>query len=259
MPVCIVMSASANLTEGIAMVVNYIAKAKTEGYPHRVLWLVPHHALSAEAFKGMVAAGVEVEVWRGRDADDPNSTDPKTGNPYQMCRDTEAVNDANAVGAEVDKTVCGTLTGAHCPFLATCAYKAQRDACETADVVIAAHNVLFTPLARSVLDGVGLVIVDEGFWSKGIFGDLRHQPACFVSRPCQLSRPRKACTRYHGDSMARRPLQNDHHKEALSLNEHNFLTAAQLGGITENDAKRAARFEYRRKVDVQMRAGYAPG
>jgi putative DNA primase/helicase len=244
-------------TEGIAMVANYIAKAKTEGYPHRVLWLVPHHALSAEAFKGMVAAGVEVEVWRGRDADDPNSTDPKTGNPYQMCRDTEAVNDANAVGAEVDKTVCGTLTGAHCPFLATCAYKAQRDACETADVVIAAHNVLFTPLARSVLDGVGLVIVDEGFWSKGIFGDrdisLHALSADLVSYPVlEKHAPDITATAWLED------LCKTVTKEALSLNEHDFLTAAQLGGITENDAERAARLEYRRKVDVQMWPGMPP-
>ena len=56
-----------------------------------------------------------------------------------------------------------------CPFYDTCHYQAQKAPAKKADVVFAAHEVLFHR-CQALGKDFGLVVVDEGFWQDGITG-----------------------------------------------------------------------------------------
>ena len=85
-----------------------------------------------------------------------------------MCRNIEAVKAALKIGAEVESTVCKHKE-ARCPFYETCHYQAQKAPAKKADVVFAAHEILFQ-MAKALGKNFGLVVVDEGFWQDGITG-----------------------------------------------------------------------------------------
>jgi hypothetical protein len=103
---------------------RFVLEAKQRGLPHRVLYLVPTHALGDEARRRM-PAGVSTALWQGRTA-----TQPQTGEP--LCRNLEAVEAALKLGADVEQTACRKGSGANaikCPLYETCAYQVcrQRD------------------------------------------------------------------------------------------------------------------------------------
>ena len=64
------------------------------------------------------------------------------GTDEPMCRNLEAVEAALKIGAEVEKAACKHKE-AHCPFYETCHYQAQKAPASKADVVFAAHEILF--------------------------------------------------------------------------------------------------------------------
>ena len=80
----------------------------------------------------------------------------------------EAVKAALKIGAEVEKTVCKHKE-ARCPFYETCHYQAQKAPAKKADVVFAAHEILFQ-MVKALGKNFGLVVVDEGFWQDGLTG-----------------------------------------------------------------------------------------
>ncbi|WP_143275310.1 hypothetical protein [Bradyrhizobium canariense] len=136
---------------------------------YRVMFLVPTHRLAEEASgKLMVvfgAHGISTAIYQSREA-----KDLKTGEP--LCRNIEAVKAAQSIGADVHKTCCdnGKIT---CRFFRSCAFQAQREKAKFADVVFAAHELMFVTLNRFGKDTFGLVIIDEGFSLKGILQDAR--------------------------------------------------------------------------------------
>ena len=153
---------SEQLRQGIA---RFVGEARRQQLPHRVLVNVPTHRLADEA-RGRMPDGVTTAIWQGR-----NGT--KLGTDEPMCRNLEAVKAALAVGAEVEETACRKARRGHepilCPFYGTCAYQAQKAVAREADVVFAAHEIMFQvpkPLGKNF----GLVVVDEAFWQDGITG-----------------------------------------------------------------------------------------
>ena len=105
--------------------------------------------------------GVTTAVWQGREG-------TKLGTDEPMCRNLEAVKAALKIGAEIEETVCKHKE-ARCPFYDTCHYQAQKAPAKKADVVFAAHEILFQD-DQALGKGFGLVVVDEGFWQDGITG-----------------------------------------------------------------------------------------
>jgi putative DNA primase/helicase len=149
---------SEQLRQAAAM--KFIPEAKRRGLPHRVLIAVPTHKLAKEAREKM-AAGVSVAVWQGR-----GGTHLATGGP--MCRNPEAVEAAQKIGASVEETACKNKT-ARCPLYETCHYQAQKEAARKADIVFVAHEILFQ-VSEAIGKKFGLVIVDESFWQDGLVG-----------------------------------------------------------------------------------------
>jgi hypothetical protein len=167
-------------------IARFVPEAKQRGLPHRVLYLVPTHALGEEARLRM-PAGVSTALWQGRTA-----TQPQTGEP--LCQNPEAVEAALKLGADVEETACHKGRGENeikCPFYETCAYQAQKPEARDADVVFAAHEIVFQPpktLDKMLGKGFGLVAIDESFWQDGLtdariaIAGLAHEVQAFPVR-----------------------------------------------------------------------------
>ena len=222
-------------------VARFVREARAHGNPYRVLWLVPHHRLSDETLDEFRRLGITAIVWRGREA-----TDPGTGET--MCRAPDEVKEARHVHADVEQTVCGTLGDPQCPFRSTCQYQHQKHALGAADVIIAANNALFAAIPISMSD-LGLVIVDEGFWQRGIpkprdialsslASDVRSAPV----RENGAVDPNGTTKLYGWSTLV------EHAAAATADNE--FLPAAAFKGLTVADARAAAKLEWARKVDT---------
>lgn len=112
---------------------------------HCVLVTVPNHELSREMAERIQAAGLSVEIYLG-------PTQPDPGSPgSQMCRRHEDFEVFKAAGM-------GNELCAVCADRNVCGYLRQRS--KTADVWIAAHNILYHPRRRPV-PPVDFVVVDE--------------------------------------------------------------------------------------------------
>ncbi|MGX9426275.1 MULTISPECIES: ATP-dependent DNA helicase [Bradyrhizobium] len=152
-----------------AGVVWYVQEAKRKKkrekkrIPHRVLVLVPTHRLGEEARQRM-PADITTALWQSRKANDL-----ATGEP--LCLNPHAVEAAEAIGANVDRTACRRGRQGQepilCPFYDQCGYQAQKARVKKADIVFCAHEYLFAP-PKHLTRKVGLVIIDESFWQAGI-------------------------------------------------------------------------------------------
>lgn len=129
---------------------------------------VPRHDLASEQQTAFARLDVAAMVWKGR-----NAPDPRPGEPDRlMCLDPSAPFDAMEVERVVETTSCKvTRNGATaiCPFYHQCGYQAQKVPLQAADVVITAHDTLFHMAPRELGD-VGLLVLDEGFWTAGLRG-----------------------------------------------------------------------------------------
>ena len=110
--------------------------------------------------------------WRsGRDARQPSSTPTEP-----MCLNLEAVKAAEEIGAVVEEDrLPESQARPRLPVLRRLPLSAQKVPAEKADVVFAAHEIMFRvpPGARQ---SFGLVIVDEAFWPKGLTGTAASPP-----------------------------------------------------------------------------------
>ena len=80
----------------------------------------------------------------------------------------DAVNEAAAFGENIGAAVCGPANpgeGARCPFRDVCRFQAQKAAVAAADVVIAAHQVLYLP---AEIGDFGMAAVDEASWPAAV-------------------------------------------------------------------------------------------
>jgi hypothetical protein len=149
---------------------RFVLEQKRRGHQlHRVMFLVPTHRLADEASSKMLALfgvhGISTAIYQSREA-----KDLKTGEP--LCRNLEAVKAAQSVGADVHRTSC-KKGKVKCRFFDDCAFQLQREKAKGADVVFAAHELMFVTLNRFGKDSFGMVIIDEGFSLKGILQDPR--------------------------------------------------------------------------------------
>lgn len=125
------------------------------GAPVRIVVFVPTHELAEEAAAAWREGGVRVAVLRGYSA-----RNPATGQP--MCRDLEAVAAAVAARLKVQEAVCSG-SGRRCAFFDGCAKQRNRLEVAAAEVVIAAHEALFTGFGMET-STIGAILIDEGFW-----------------------------------------------------------------------------------------------
>jgi Type III restriction enzyme, res subunit len=141
----------------------YVRKAKIAKGPHRALVLVPTHRLGEEA-RQRVPVGTTTALWQSRKANDL-----VTGKP--LCSNLPAVEAAELIGADVERTACRKGRRGRepilCPFYKTCGYQAQKPTAKTADILFCAHQHLFS-IPKDLIKGVGVVVVDESFWQCGL-------------------------------------------------------------------------------------------
>ena len=144
-----------------------------------VVIAVPTHALGGEILSRIRAeagAGIDIAVWRGREADDP------TADGEQMCRDIDAVKDVQLAGGDPQKLVC--INGdKKCAFAEVCGYQKQR--LQKGQIWIVAHQALFTQKPETI-PVPSLVIIDESFHNAGLRGTTGHP---MMVTPYQLDQP----------------------------------------------------------------------
>jgi hypothetical protein len=141
---------------------DYVRSAKEKGIPHRAVVFVPTHQLGAEA-RQQVAADITTALWQSRKANDVVTHEP-------LCLNRLAVEAAEAIGLEVERTACRRGRRGQepifCPFYQECRYQSQKAAAKKADIIFCAHEYLFAPPKE--LKGIGVVVVDESFWQDGL-------------------------------------------------------------------------------------------
>ena len=229
-----------------------LAAMRTRGDQRTFVVAVPRHALADEqAVRFMAlpeAAGLTAAGWRGREAPDP------TAPGEMMCRNIEAVRDAQSIGARVEESACHRSKGGqefHCAFAGVCG--AQRQKHQRADVWFVPHELLFAP-KPAALGKLFAVVVDEAAWPDGLEGvdgrgitfalDALHGnvvvPDDFAGRDTQRLRDvhRRVIDALHGQSVG--PLRRD------------VMLAA---GITAETAKDGRVLTWLRKVDPGLRPG----
>ena len=106
-----------------------------------------------------------------------------------MCLNPEAVEAAMEIGAVVEETACRKARRGKdpilCPFYRLCHYQAQKVPAGIADVVFAAHEIMFKA-PTAIGDDFGLVVIDESFWQKGLTGIGKSSRLIVDSLACEL-------------------------------------------------------------------------
>lgn len=275
----------------VAEIVATVHRRRERGLAHRVVVHVPRHDLAEQMLATIRDAashsGVRITaaIYRGRGAADPDpaATDaaaaaavsaagrrgvlmmPHTARVMRdgAIMDTPAMCRALPVAAAAsgllqdEAAVCGPAGGAEdgrsCVWRDACPYRAQAPFAAGADIVIAAHEFLVSPLPEAVTRGAFLVITDEAFWGAllktywlphGVFDEANLRAA-----------PPKT-----GIGAARTIAWNDerflrglHAKVRTLLSRWGSgpLTGAMLAeaGITLMDARRACEVEMSRRID----------
>jgi len=124
-----------------AAAADYVCEAKKRGIPHRVAVYVPTHRLGDEA-RQRFPADISTALLQSRKANDL-----ATGEP--LCLNLAAVEAAEAIGADVERSACRKPRRGGdpilCRFYETCGYQRQRQKAKQADIVFAAHQYLSGP------------------------------------------------------------------------------------------------------------------
>ena len=245
-----------------------LAEMRAAGDDRTALFMVPTIKLADEqavlfrALPDTQNAGLTVEVWRGRERPDPDHPDfndptiPET-RKMAMCRDLDAVSDAQEALADVQTSVCrqqnpdGT-TKSQCRFFDECSYQKQRNG--HADVWFAAHEVIFSS-KPAAMNKPAFMIVDESAWQDGLIGigaderilslDTLAADASIPDAPIATERLR---------FLRRRML------DVLSNLPDGPIphAAIEATAITSHSAGEARALEWRRKVDGIIHPGMRP-
>ena len=131
----------------------------TSGAPSQVAVFVPTHELAEEVAAAWRNEGVRVAVLRGYAA-----RHPVTGEP--MCRNLEMVEAAVAARLGVHQAACAG-SGQRCRHYKGCPKQRNRAEVAAADVVVAAHDALFTGLGIEA-SSIGAILIDESFWQRAV-------------------------------------------------------------------------------------------
>ena len=248
--------------ETMREVAKRVATMKAAGLPHRVLWLVPNHKLAGQTLERMADQQIDVAVYRGRDALDPDhrdfaDPDKSKEEKGRMCLNLPAVEDALKAQANVETAICGTGEPGKpsCPWRNECAFQKQKHPAAKADVVIASNVFLFTPLPKELLDGVGLVVTDESWWQSGLLPAREIRLGGFADEPLQY------------------PVRRDGQPHELDTNDLHAIccrlmdavgripaggmwtrAACEAAGLTADDCDLSHKLEWNRKRD-ELRPG----
>ncbi len=233
---------------------EFIIKAKAKGIPHRVLFMVPTHRLGEEA-RQRVPQGVRTALWQSRKAKDVTTGEP-------LCLNLAAVEAAEAIGADVERTACRKgrrgFEPIKCPFYDVCRYQAQKKSAKKADVTFLAHEYLFAP-PKELRKNLGLVFVDEGFWQSGLWHSriaVDGLDAELQTFPVRDRGEQKNVddTGHLADLIARLQLALNATPDGEYVTKKALLAAGLLAGDQYEDGSgtRAAKYEWRRKVEVDV-------
>jgi Bifunctional DNA primase/polymerase, N-terminal/Primase C terminal 2 (PriCT-2) len=150
--------------------INELAQWKRATGAGPIVYAVPHHKLSPEIVKQFTAHGLNARLFYGRDFPDPARHDPNKSKDEQdrMCLNPGAVKLAMLARADIAKTCCKDGKQ-QCLYFGTCGYTRQQKDPEQVEVWITASDMLFH--AQKVFKQAAVVIVDEGFWKKGLRDD----------------------------------------------------------------------------------------
>jgi putative DNA primase/helicase len=129
-----------------------------------VIYAVPRHKLGAKIRQQFLDHDIDARIFRGRNADDPDFNPGKS-----MCLNLPAVDLALKYHADVSKTCCYKNRKTRCEFFHKCGYQRQMPAKgDPPQVWIIASDMLFHE--HAVLGKPHILIIDEGFWAKGLRG-----------------------------------------------------------------------------------------
>jgi putative DNA primase/helicase len=223
-----------------------------------VVYAVPTHELSGELLQRAEKEArdqkvdVRIEVWRGRERDDPDGG--------TMCRDIDAVRDVQGVGGDPQALVCrreinGTVQ--ECPHFKTCGYQKQRR--KSADIWLVAHHALFSRKPAAI-SPPALIIIDEGFWSAGLRGVEGHPVIVSEDQLGAIPDAKKkggplALFKSADLPQLRRALLAALDDHPLGPLERDRLIAA---GLTADQCRAAGDMEWNRKIEVEVYPGMAP-
>lgn len=228
-----------------------------------VAFAVPTHALGDElaakfhALPLAQAMGLTAAVWRGRNAPDPEGTEPP---PATMCLDLPAVALALDAGARVQDAVCSARIGkgrdtrvVQCRFFDHCGY--QRQQSRRPDLWIVPHELPFAQKPAAIGE-LAALIVDEGIWRAGIEatqpGDDEDDPAARFVVP--LDALDKAAV-IPGQPLETARLMFLRRRAAdvlRGLSDGPVLRDGFDGELTDASASEASGLEWRRHADPKM-------
>jgi len=175
-----------------------------------------------------------------------------------------------ALGADVQTTACrrGQRGGDafECAFYNECHYQAMLRECANADVVFAAHELLFK--LPAAIGEFGLVIIDEAFWEKGLFGeDVKHPIRLNIADLVDELNDYPVNKRVDGPSGRKISVKDEERTaelRALLERLQKALTGKPVGYIRreylvavglDDNFRRARILEWARKVDLDVRPG----
>ncbi len=227
------------------------ARLRSAKLPHHILVFVQSLALADEAALGWTAEGVKVAVHRGYEAKMP-------GLGLTMCRDLDMVRMALSSGLSVFPNACMRRGGARCHNFENCNKRANLRDIETADIVLAAYDSLFTGLSVDA-DKFAVVVIDEGCWERASrevrIGVEEITDFDAVAEPRMEEDAEE--TRAWADLFRLRNLA----AEALKLNGPGVLSkqAIVAAGLTAADCAFGAALEIQLRVDPGLRPGLPQG
>jgi putative DNA primase/helicase len=230
-----------------------LQELRASGDQRTIVFAVPTAKLGHEQVKKFhalpEACGLSARVRLGRERPDPEA-------PGQaMCRDLDAVADAQEAMVDVQTAVCRQRhadgsTRAECTHFSVCGYQRQRRA--RADLWFVAHENLFLKKPVEIGDPM-LIIVDESPWDAGLIGhDGRH-----IVLPVDTVRHGETAIENAVLAAVRLRFLRTRLADALDVHSDGPLTRAALlaADFTSSNADEARALEWQRKIDVEMWPG----
>jgi hypothetical protein len=227
------------------------ARLRSAKLQHRILVFVQSLALADEAKVGWAAEGVKVAVHRGYEA-----LVPGLGLP--MCRDLDMVRIAFASGLSVFPNACMRRGGARCHNFENCSKQANLRDVESADIVLAAYDSLFTGLSIDT-EKFAVVVIDEGCWERAK-REFRIGIADITAIDA-VDDPRMDDPDEEARAWADLFLLRNRMAEALKANGPRVVSKQSLvaAGLTVADCARATALEIQLRVDPGLRPGLPQG
>jgi hypothetical protein len=209
---------------------------------------VPRHRLGDEIVIALAEQqGVRARVYRGREADDPDSRG------CQMCREYERATEIEGALGNVGRQACRNGT-AECESHRVCGYQAQRLA--KPQVWIVPHQLLFRQRPDFIPQPDSLAI-DESFWNASLHGVDRPYPVLLseLEEIREIDHATKFGSRI--DAAATADLAAVSTRVARVLREEigGRVRPAAMAGISKADLHHALQLEWRRKVEPDVTPG----